>query len=73
MHGHLSGTKYAVTSGSCVVPNLHKQFMGENRVILVLEEGELLVFGYEISILVTMDVFVQLTRPKESMLGLLDP
>lgn len=35
--------------------------------------GELLVFGYEISILVTMDAFVQLTRLKESMLALLDP
>ncbi|KAK6771219.1 hypothetical protein RDI58_031530 [Solanum bulbocastanum] len=33
----------------------------------------LLVFGYEISILVTMDVFAQLTHLKESMLDLLDP
>lgn len=34
--------------------------MGENWVIWVLEDwwGELLVFGYEIFILVIMDVFV---------------
>nr|YP_009679081.1 RNA polymerase betasubunit [Teucrium mascatense]QDF64437.1 RNA polymerase betasubunit [Teucrium mascatense] len=52
-----------------------KKFMGENRVIKVLEDkqGELLVFGYEISILVTMVVFAQLTHRRESMLGLLDP
>nr|QUT13119.1 RNA polymerase beta subunit [Avicennia marina] len=53
----------------------HKKFMGESRVIKVLEDkqGEQLVFGYEISILVTMVVFAQLTRLRESMLDLLDP
>nr|YP_009561600.1 RNA polymerase betasubunit [Commiphora gileadensis]QAT19689.1 RNA polymerase betasubunit [Commiphora gileadensis] len=53
----------------------HKLFMGENRVIWALEDcqDELLVFGYAISTLVTMDAFAQLTRLKESMLDLLDP
>ena len=48
--------------------------MGENRVILAMEDwqDELLVFEYELSILVTMDIFAQLTRLKESMLDLLD-
>ena len=31
------------------------------------------IFGYEISILVNMDVFAQLTHLKESILDLLDP
>ena len=49
--------------------------MGKNRVIWAPEDwqGELLVFIYEISILVTMDTFAQLTDLKESMLDLLDP